>query len=105
FILLFAVISLPLAFFIGSGSAGMALVMPILAPLADFADVDRSLILTTYNAMGALLLLVVPTNILLMAGLGLARVSFDKYLRFVMPLVGILTAIILAVALIGVALS
>jgi uncharacterized ion transporter superfamily protein YfcC len=40
-----------------------------------------------------------------MAGLGLARVSFDKYLRFVMPLVGILTAIILAVALIGVALS
>jgi uncharacterized ion transporter superfamily protein YfcC len=62
------------------------------------------LIVTSYNAMGGLLLLVIPTNVLLVAGLGLARVGFDKYFRFVMPLVGYLTVIILAVLLLGVAL-
>jgi uncharacterized ion transporter superfamily protein YfcC len=105
FVILLAIIALPLAFLVGSGSAGMALVMPILAPLGDFADVDRTLVVTTYNAMGGILLLVVPTNALLIAGLGLARVGFDKYLRFVMPLVGILTAITLAVLVLGVAVS
>ena len=58
-----------------------------------------------YNAMGGLLLLVIPTNVLLIAGLGLARVGFDKYIRFVLPLVGILTVIILAVLILGVAVS
>ncbi len=105
FVLLLAIVSLPLSFLVGSGSAGMALVMPVLAPLGDFAGVDRSLIVTTYNSMGGILLLVLPTNALLIAGLGLARVSFDKYLRFVMPLVGILTAIVIAVLLLGVAVS
>ncbi|MFZ1490634.1 MAG: hypothetical protein WAS51_11880 [Ilumatobacteraceae bacterium] len=101
FILLLSLISLPLGFLVGSGSAGMALVMPILAPLGDFAGVERSLIVTTYNAMGGLLLLVIPTNALLIAGLGLARVGFDKYFKFLLPLVGILTAIVLGVLVLG----
>lgn len=103
FLILLAIVSLPLAFLVGSGSAGMALVMPILAPLGDFADVDRSLVVTTYNAMGALLLLVLPTNALLVAGLGLGRVSLGQYFKFITPLMGILTAITLAVLLVGVA--
>lgn len=105
FVLLMALVSGPLAFLVGSGSAGMALVMPILAPLGDFAGVDRSLVVTTYNAIGGILLLILPTNALLMAGLGLARVGFDVYLKFVLPLVGILTAITLAVLVAGVAVS
>lgn len=104
FVLLLSLVSLPLAFLVGSGSAGMALVMPVLAPLGDFADVDRSLVVTTYNAMGALLMMVAPTNALLMAGLGLAKVRFDQYLRFVVPLMGMLAVIILAVLVLGVAL-
>ena len=39
FVVLLAIVSVPLAFLVGSGSAGMALVMPILAPLGDFAGV------------------------------------------------------------------
>lgn len=104
FVLLLSIVSLPLAFLVGSGSAGMALVMPILAPLGDFAGVDRSLIVAAYNAMGAWLLLVVPTNALLMAGLALGQVGFDRYLRFVAPLMGILLLVILAVLLAGAAL-
>lgn len=104
FVLLLSVVSLPLGFLVGSGSAGMALVMPILAPLGDFAGVDRSLVVTTYNAMGAWLNLLLPTNAILIAGLGLARVGFDKYIKFMIPLMGILLGIILAVLMVGVAL-
>jgi uncharacterized ion transporter superfamily protein YfcC len=105
FILILAVVSIPLAFLVGSGSAGMALVMPILAPLGDFAGVDRSLVVTTYNSIGAILLLVLPTNVLLVAGLALARVPIGTYYKFILPLVGMLTAITIAVLLLGVAFS
>ena len=101
FTLILAAVTLPLGFLVGSGSAGQALTMPILAPLADFAHVDRSLVVTTYNAMGAWLNLVLPINAILVAGLALAKVPFDRYIRFMLPLMGILLAIILGVLLIG----
>src|SRR5262249_30064213 len=101
FTLILAVVTLPLGFLVGSGSAGQALTMPILAPLADFANVDRSLVVATYNAIGAWLNLVLPINAILVAGLALAKVPFDRYFKFMLPLMGILLAIILAVLLIG----
>jgi uncharacterized ion transporter superfamily protein YfcC len=104
FVLLMSVVTLPLGFLVGSGSAGMALVMPILAPLGDFAGIERSLVVTIYNAIGAWLLLVLPTNAILMASLALAKVRFDVYLRFMAPLMGMLLAVILVVCLIGAAL-
>lgn len=105
FVILMCIVAVPLAFLVGSGSAGMALVMPILAPLGDFAGVERSLIVTIYNSIGGILLLILPTNALLMAGLGLARVGFNVYLKFVLPLVGILTGITVAVVVAAAALS
>jgi len=105
FVILLCIVAAPLAFLVGSGSAGMALVMPIMAPLGDFAGVDRSLIVTIYNSVGGILLLILPTNALLMAGLGLARVGFNVYLKFVLPLVGILTAITVAVVVVAAAVS
>jgi uncharacterized ion transporter superfamily protein YfcC len=101
FIILLSIISLPLGFLVGSGSAGMALVMPVLAPLGDIAGVDRSLVVTTYNAIGGWLLLALPTNALLVAGLALGKVPLDKYFKFILPLMGILLVIILAVLLVG----
>jgi len=101
FVLVMAVVSLPLGFFVGSGSAGMALVLPILAPLADFAGVARSLVVTIYNSMGGWLGLILPTNAILVAGLSLAKVGYDKYLKFVAPLMGILLVIVIGVLLLG----
>jgi uncharacterized ion transporter superfamily protein YfcC len=104
FVLLLSVASLPLGFLIGAGAAGNALVMPILAPLGDFAGVDRSLVVTTYNAIGGWLNLILPLNAILVAGLALAKVGFDAYVKFIVPLMGILIVIILAVLMVGVAL-
>jgi uncharacterized ion transporter superfamily protein YfcC len=104
FVLLMSIIAMPLGFLVGSGSAGMALVMPVLAPLGDFAGVDRSLVVTIYNAIGAWLNLVLPTNAILMASLALAKVRYDVYFRWMLPLMGILLGIILVVCLVGAAL-
>ena len=41
-------------------------------------------------------------NAILIAGLALAKVGFDQYVRFIAPLMGILLVIVLAVLLLGV---
>jgi uncharacterized ion transporter superfamily protein YfcC len=43
--------------------------------------------------------------VILVAGLALARVPIGTYFKFVMPLVGVLTAITLVVLVAGVAVS
>ena len=82
----------------------MALVMPILAPLGDFAGVDRSLVITTYATMGAWLNLLLPFNALLIAGLALARVGFDVYIKWIAKLLGIQLVIALALLMVGLVL-
>ena len=75
--------------------------MPVLAPLADFAGVDRSLVVATWMAAAGWLRLVLPTNAILIAGLALAGVGFDRYVKFMLPLMGILLVCIAAVLLLG----
>jgi uncharacterized ion transporter superfamily protein YfcC len=60
--------------------------MPIMAPLADTAGVDRSLVVTAYQSASGLLNLVNPTFAVVMGGLALGRVRFDRWLRFTIPL-------------------
>lgn len=104
FVMLTFVVSLPLSFLVGGGSAGTALTMPVLAPLGDFASVDRSLVITTWTIAGGWLRLVLPTNAILIAGLALAKVGFDQYVKFILPLMGILLVICLAMLVLGVLL-
>jgi uncharacterized ion transporter superfamily protein YfcC len=101
FVMLTFVGSLPLSFLVGGGAAGAALTMPVLAPLGDFAGVDRAMVITTWSAAAGWLRLVLPTNAILIAGLALARVGFDQYLRFMAPLMGILLVVIIPVLLFG----
>jgi uncharacterized ion transporter superfamily protein YfcC len=101
FVVLIFAGSLPLSFLVGGGAAGTALTMPVLTPLGDFAGVDRALVITTWGAAAGWLRLIVPVNAILIAGLALAKVNFDQYVRFIAPLMGILLVIILAVLLAG----
>ena len=101
FVMLTFVGSLPLSFLVGGGAAGTALTMPVLAPLGDFAGVDRALVITTWSAAAGWLRLILPTNAILIAGLALARVGFDQYVRFVAPLMGILLVAIIVALLFG----
>ncbi len=90
---------LPLSFLIPSSSGLATVAMPIMAPLADFAGADRSLVVTAYQSASGLINLVTPTSAVVMGGLAIARVPYGKYLRFVWPLLiilGVLTVIVLA---------
>jgi uncharacterized ion transporter superfamily protein YfcC len=81
---------LPLSFLIPSSSGLATVSMPIMAPLGDLAGVNRSLIVTAYQSANGLLNLVAPTSAVVMGGLALGRVSYSKWLKFVLPILIIL---------------
>jgi len=83
-------INVPLAFLVPSTSGHAALAMPILAPLADFASVPRSIVVTAFQSASGVVNLITPTSAVVMGGLALAKVRYDEYLRFVAPLVVVL---------------
>jgi uncharacterized ion transporter superfamily protein YfcC len=93
---------LPLGFLIPSSSGLATVTMPIMAPLADFAGVDRSLVVTAFQSASGLLNLVNPTFAVVMGGLALGRVSYDKWLRFTLPLLIMLLILYAVVLSIGV---
>jgi uncharacterized ion transporter superfamily protein YfcC len=101
FTFLTVLVNIPLGVLIPSSSGHGALAMPLLAPLADFAQVSRATAITAWIMGHGLALIVAPTSVVLVGGLAIARVGYDKYLRFVWPLW--LAMFIAATAIIAVA--
>ena len=88
-------IQLVLSFFIPSTSGLAVLSMPIMAPLADFAHVSRDLVVTAYQSASGIINLLTPTSAVVMGGIAIGRISYAKWLKFCLPLVGILTVFIM----------
>ena len=101
FILAMFLIELAMSFFVPSSSGLAVLSMPILAPLADFAGVGRDLVVTAYQSANGLLNLVNPTFAVVIGGLAIGRVGYDRWLAFIWPLLAILAVFIMAVLGIG----
>jgi uncharacterized ion transporter superfamily protein YfcC len=93
---------LPLGFLIPSSSGLATVTMPIMSPLADFAGVDRSLVVTAFQSASGLLNLINPTFAVVMGGLALGRVGYHKWLRFTLPLLIALLIVYAVVLSIGV---
>src|SRR5438876_489142 len=55
------------------------LAMPILAPLADFAKLPRSIVVTAYRSASGLLNLITPTSVIIMGALAVARTGYDRW--------------------------
>jgi uncharacterized ion transporter superfamily protein YfcC len=96
FAILAFLVNLPIAFLVPSSSGHAALVMPILAPLAGFAGVPREIAVTAYQSASGLVNLVTPTSAVIMGGLTLSKVGYDKYLKFVLPYLVIVFVIVCA---------
>ena len=90
-----------LSFFVPSSSGLAVLTMPIMAPLSDFANVPRDLVVTAFQSASGLVNLVNPTFAVVMGGLALGRVPYERWLRFMWPLLVILTVIIMATISVG----
>lgn len=87
---------LPMSFFIPSTSGLATVTMPIMAPLADFSGVARHIVITAYQAANGVLSLFAPTCAVIMAGLAIARVPYDRWLKFIWKLLAIIFIITLA---------
>ena len=85
FAILAFIVNIPIAFLVPSSSGHAALVMPILAPLADFAGVSRAIVVTAFQSASGFVNLVTPTSAVIMGGLALSKVGYDRYLKFVWP--------------------
>lgn len=90
-----------LSFLVPSSSGLAVLTMPIMAPLADFANVNRDLVVTTYQAASGIVNLVTPTSAVVMGGLAIARVPYVRYLKWVAPLLLMLTVLICLILSLG----
>ncbi len=105
FINLMYVLFLPLSFLIPSSSGLATVAMPIMAPLASFADVPAALVVTAYQTANGLLNLITPTSAVVMGGLAIARVGYGTWLRFVWPMLLILAVLSMAVLTVGVVIQ
>jgi uncharacterized ion transporter superfamily protein YfcC len=88
---------LPLSFLIPSSSGLATVAMPIMAPLASFANVPPELVVTAYQTGNGLVNLVTPTSAVVMGGLAIARVGYGTWLKFVWPLLVILAVLCMVV--------
>jgi uncharacterized ion transporter superfamily protein YfcC len=88
-------------FFIPSGSGQAFVTMPIMAPLSDLLGISRQTAVLAFQMGDGFSNMIVPTNIVLMSILGIAGIPYDRWFRFVWPLMLKLTvagAIALVVA-------
>jgi uncharacterized ion transporter superfamily protein YfcC len=83
-----------LSFFVPSSSGLAVLSMPIMAPLAEFAGASREVAVTAYQSANGLVNLINPTFAVVMGGLAIGRVGYDRWLKFMWPLLLVLVVLI-----------
>ena len=80
-----------LNFFIPSGSGQAALTMPLMAPLSDLLEVERQVAVLAFQLGDGISNLIIPTSSVTMGVIGIAKIRYDIWLRWMMPLFIILT--------------
>ncbi len=80
-------------FFISSGSGQAALTMPILAPLGDLIGISRQLTVLIFQLGYGFSNAMFPTSGILIACIGVAGIPYAKWLKWILPLQGILFAL------------
>ncbi len=94
------VIQSVLNFFIPSGSGQALVTMPLMAPISDLVGVSRQVAVLAFQMGDGLMNMIVPTNPVLMGILGLAGIPYDRWFRFIGPLI-LKLLVLSALALIG----
>ena len=102
FSIIMLAIFMVLGFFIPSSSGLAVLSMPIMAPLADTVGLPRDVIVSAYQYGQGLMAFITPTGLILVT-LSMVDVTYDRWLKFILPLMGIIAGFA-AVMLLGQAL-
>ena len=101
-ILLIYVLILFLQLFIGSASAKIFLVMPIVLPITNALGISPRLVILTYCMADGFTDVIMPTNPVLLIGLAMANVSYWKWLKWTWKLQMLLLAVSVLILLFGV---
>lgn len=88
-------------FFVPSGSGQAALTMPIMAPLSDLLGLTRQTAVLIFQFGDGFNNLIIPTSGVTMGVLGIAKIPFEKWVRWVLPL----QALFFAAALVFITLA
>ncbi len=104
-IFLIYVLILFLQTFIGSASAKILLVMPIVMPVATALGLSPSLVILAYCMADGFTDVILPTNPVLLIGLSMANVSYGKWVRWTWKLQAFVFLLTIAVLFFGVAIG
>lgn len=74
---------------IPSGSGQAAVTMPIMAPLADLIGVTRQTAVLAFQFGDSFTNVITPTGGTIMAALAMGKISYGKWAKFFLPLLGI----------------
>lgn len=78
---------------IPSGSAKAALTMPIMAPFSDVIGISRQATVMAFQFGDGFTNLITPTSGVLIAVIGVAKIPFEKWAKWVAPLIIILVIV------------
>lgn len=96
FIILTYLLYLPLSILIPSSSGLATLSIPIMVPLGEFTNISSALIITAFQSASGLVNLLTPTSAVVMGGLAVAHIPYDRWLRYVVGLVAIILGLTVA---------
>jgi len=72
--------------FVPSGSGQAFVTMPIMAPVGDIVGVSRQVAVLAFQFGDGFSNILIPTNVVLMAILGVVGIPYDRWFRFAAPL-------------------
>ncbi len=104
-VLLIYFLILFLQLFIGSATAKIVLVMPIVVPIAQAMGISPTLVILTYCMADGFTDVIIPTNPVLLIGLSMANISYGKWVRWTWKLQLIVFVFTVLVLLFGVAIG
>lgn len=79
-------IQVVLNFFIPSGSTKAALTMPLMAPLADLSGITRQTAVLAYQLGDGFTNMIIPTSGVTIGTLAMARIPYEKWFRWNLPM-------------------
>jgi len=79
-----------LNFFVPSGSGQAALSMPIMAPLSDLVGITRQTAVLAFQLGDGIINMIIPTSGVTMGVLSIARIPYQVWFKWLMPLIIIL---------------
>ena len=96
-VLLIYLLILVLQVFIGSASAKIMLIMPIIVPICSELGISPSVVILTYCMADGFTDMILPTNPVLLIGLSMANVSYGKWVKWTYKIQIVIFALTLVV--------